>query len=329
MEKKYGFLKMDISEFISWINTQKIARTILYLQQHHTFIPDYDDFTGSNHFQLQQSMKNHHMNERGWRDIGQHFTIFPDGIVLTGRSLEYSAACIYGVNSNAICIENLGNFDLGGDQMNESQKDTILQVTAELANKFSVPVNTDKIIYHHWYNLETGERNNGNKNNKSCPGTNFFGGNKVNDAKKYFIPKVKSLLKEKTPNTASASIIKYVSTTASKLNVRVGPGTQFNKAKDRKSIDYGTVVRVYGENNGWHKISSSKDHWISARYTNDVERAVVIASALNLRKGPGMNYAIIGKLVKDQEVFIYQHKDNWSKITNQEKWVSTKYLKIG
>ena len=62
-------------------------------------------------------MKAYHVTYNGWNDIGQHFTIFPDGLILTGRSLEKSPACIYGQNANAICIENLGNFDLGGDQM--------------------------------------------------------------------------------------------------------------------------------------------------------------------------------------------------------------------
>ena len=87
MKKKYGFLKMDINEFRQWLTNLRVARTILYIQQHHTYIPDYDDFNGSNHFQLQQSMKNYHVNERGWRDIGKHFTIFPDGTLLTARSM--------------------------------------------------------------------------------------------------------------------------------------------------------------------------------------------------------------------------------------------------
>jgi hypothetical protein len=67
-------------------------------------------------------MKNHHVNNNGWADIGQHFSIFPDGKICTGRNLESTPACIYGRNANAICIENVGYFDTGKDTMTTAQK---------------------------------------------------------------------------------------------------------------------------------------------------------------------------------------------------------------
>jgi hypothetical protein len=39
MESKNGFLKMSIAEFIPWIHAQRIARTIITIQQHHTWSP--------------------------------------------------------------------------------------------------------------------------------------------------------------------------------------------------------------------------------------------------------------------------------------------------
>jgi hypothetical protein len=44
MESKYGFVKMTIAEFGSWILSQRIARTILTVQQHHTWSPNYTHF---------------------------------------------------------------------------------------------------------------------------------------------------------------------------------------------------------------------------------------------------------------------------------------------
>jgi hypothetical protein len=161
METQYGFTKMDISEFENWMANFRVGRTVIYLQQHHTVAPSYRHFNGTNHFQLQRNMKDYHVGNNGWMDIGQHFSIFPDGAIVTGRSLELTPACIYGNNSGAICIENVGFFDTGVDVMSPAQSDAIVRATAAICKKFGIPVNTDKIVYHHWFHLSTGSRNNG------------------------------------------------------------------------------------------------------------------------------------------------------------------------
>ena len=115
MTTKFGFTKLTIDEFETWISNLRVARTILTVQEHHTFSPNYSLFNGNNHFELQRGMKHHHVNHNGWSDIGQHFTTFPDGSIVTGRSMEQSPACILGQNANAICIEHLGYFDKGKD----------------------------------------------------------------------------------------------------------------------------------------------------------------------------------------------------------------------
>jgi hypothetical protein len=33
-------------------------------------------------------MKECHVQQNGWADIGQHLSIFPDGTIVTGRSFE-------------------------------------------------------------------------------------------------------------------------------------------------------------------------------------------------------------------------------------------------
>lgn len=327
METKFGFSKMTLSEFETWIKNLRVSRTVLKIQQHHTYTPSYIHFTGNNHFVRQKAMKNHHVSNNGWKDIGQHFTVFPDGSILTGRSMEDSPACIYGQNANSVCIENFGDFEKGKDLMNNKQKLSVVKVTALLCQKFNIPVSTDFIIYHHWFDLNSGVRNNGTRNNKSCPGTNFFGGNKVADCQKNFIPLVNSALSG-TIKTDVSDVEKYVCVTANFLNVRTQPNASSIKAPERPSVPLGSILRVYGEQNGWLKISKSDSRWVSKRYTTFVERAVVTATVLNVRTGPGIWFSKKGRLLKGEVVFVTKTKDNWCKIGSEDKWVSKAYLQF-
>ncbi|WP_145861267.1 SH3 domain-containing protein [Pedobacter suwonensis] len=327
MISKSGFTKLSISEFEQWIANLKVAKTILYIQQHHTWNPSYISFKNDNHFELQQAMKDYHVNNNGWMEIGQHFITFPDGSILTGRSLEQTPACIFGFNANAICIENLGNFDSGKDTMTAAHKETIIRVTAALCKKFTIPVNSNKIVYHHWFNLSTGERNNGTKNNKTCPGTNFFGGNKVADCEKSFLPLVSKILNTPVPST-NVPILKYVYVTADSLNIREDADTKSNKVKGRDAAILGAILRVYEIKNGWYKISSSESHWVNAAYTKEVKRYIINANALNVRSGPGTNYPKLGSLSKNQEVFVIDEKNDWFKIAADNKWVKKEFLTI-
>ncbi len=320
---------MSAIEFDKWLQKLKVARTVLYLQQHHTYIPSYEHFNGSNHFKVQLGMKDHHVNENGWSDIGQHFSIFPDGTVLTGRSLERTPACIYGKNSHSICIENVGNFDKNGDDMTTEQRQAIFDISASICRRFSIPVNTERIVYHHWFNLSTGERNNGSGGNKSCPGTNFFGGNKVEDCKKHFLPGLRKALKQNPdPIPEAPAVNRHVSVRASVLNIRKGAGTGFDRVQDRAGAIRGAILRVYREKNGWLKISSNKNHWVAGNYTDTVSPATVKATKLNVRSGPSMHYRKIGSVTKGEAVFIYEEIDGWCRIGHEERWVSKAYLKV-
>ncbi|MEP0710593.1 N-acetylmuramoyl-L-alanine amidase [Algoriphagus sp.] len=326
MESKYGFVKMTGGEFVAWIQSQRIARTIITIQQHHTWSPNYSHFNGRNHFERQLSMKNHHVRNNGWSDIGQHFTSFPDGTIVTGRSLEATPACIYGANRDSICIEHLGNFDQNGDTMTNEHRLTIVQMTAALCSKFRLPVNTISIIYHHWFELSTGKRNNGTGGNKSCPGTNFFGGNKVDDCSTYFLPLVQQHMAGDDLPSLPPAIENYVAVTATSLNVRTAPSGSASKASGRESALLGAILRVYDESNGWLKISNSQSHWVYGKYTTEVKRATVNANVLRVRSGPGAEFPIVDNLMKSEEVFISTIKGDWAKFSLEEKWLSKSYL---
>lgn len=170
-------IKNTAAELRAWLAAQSVSRKITTVQLHHTYSPSYKDFNGSNHAKLQSGMKSYHVKSRGFSDIAQHFTIFPDGKIMTGRSLDRAAAGIIGCNTGGICIECLGNFDTGGDTMTAMQKAAIAETVKILFERFHLTA--DNVTYHAWWTADgksLGDYVKG-KSAKTCPGTSFFGGN--------------------------------------------------------------------------------------------------------------------------------------------------------
>lgn len=113
---------------------------------------------------------------------------------------------------------------------------------------------------------------------------------------------------------------------AETLNVRKGPSIEESKIE---SLNKGTVVGILEKNNGWNKIKISENEgWIHADYTSN-EKGTVTANKLNVRKGLSTEEDKIDSLGKGTEVEILEAKDNWYKITSDDKktgWVSEEYI---
>lgn len=177
------------NETAAYVAALGIKRKIRLVQLHHTYSPSSASFNGENHLALQASMRNYHIKTNGWADIGQHFTVFPDGKVVTGRSIEKDPAGIYGANGGAICIECVGNFD--EEEMPAAQKENIITITEALCEKFSLKPESD-VKYHCWYTAKgkyLGDYIKG-KSAKTCPGAHFFGGNTRAAFEKNLLPKI-------------------------------------------------------------------------------------------------------------------------------------------
>lgn len=130
------------------------GRKYKWAQVHHTWKPNHADFNGSNHQALQNGMRNYHVNTRGWQDIGQHLTLFPDGTFLTGRSFGINPAGVSGYNAGAFMIEMIGDFDKGKDKLEGKQLQAALKVYNYLEKHCGA-----SILFHR------------EKAAKSCPGT--------------------------------------------------------------------------------------------------------------------------------------------------------------
>lgn len=202
MRTKGKFILCTVDEFEGWLAAAGINRAIGLLQNHHTFSPAYGEFNDSNHFALLEGMEQYHVAERGFDMIAQNLTTFPDGTVAVCRPLDRIPAGIKGANRLGICIEHLGNFNAGGDAMREAHRNSIVRLNAILCRHFGLTPSTDTIVYHHWYDLDSGARTNGAGTTKSCPGTAFFGGNSVAAAQANFIQLV---VQSVTPGQAAAT----------------------------------------------------------------------------------------------------------------------------
>ncbi len=327
MHTRSGFTLMSPAEFEGWIMSQHVGRTVITLQQHHTWAPSYGSFTGSNHFDLQSAMKRHHVVNNGWADIGQHFTTFPDGSIMTGRSLEQSPACLKNNNANSVCLEHVGNFDAGRDSMSAPHRATIIGMTAALCRRFAVPVNADRILYHHWFHLDTGVRTNGSGMTKTCPGTAFFGGNKVENAQRSFLPLVGRALGggDAIPDAPPATM-RYGTVNVDRLTVRAGTAVDAAKVN---TVLLGSVLRIHDERDGWYRISGSQAAWVLARMVLLVQRATVNVNTLNVRNGPGPRFDKLAALARKQELFVHEHRDGWCRIGLEERWVSEQFLTVG
>lgn len=267
MRKQGKFLLFDtVAEYAASLDTTIVTRRVVLVQNHHTFIPNYSHFRGNNHFALLQGMENAHL-ERGFAEIAQNLTTFPDGTVAVCRSMDKIPAGIKGANTGGICMEHTGNFDVGGDTMSAEQRETIVQLNAALCRKFALSPNTNTIVYHHWYDLNTGERTNGTGTTKTCPGTAFFGGNTVADAAAHFVPLVAAVLGVDPPPVPTQLAHATFVVNASSLNVRQAPD---GAARVLKQLARGVHVDAFGTNGDWKRIHATEQQWASTRFLVEV-----------------------------------------------------------
>ncbi|MEH7333011.1 LysM peptidoglycan-binding domain-containing protein [Neobacillus drentensis] len=200
------FVLMTREEFKDWIFNQKFTRRVGKVQQHHTYQPSYQSFNGSNHFALMKGMEDYHVTGMKWSMISQQLTTFPDGKVVVGRPFNIAPEGSFGllnkeamhaIEADALAIENVGNFD--AEKMTAEQRETIVTVTALLMIKYGLTPTVDSITYHHWWDVNSGERvldNSAGHAIKTCPGTGFFGGNSTASAKNNFYPLVTQKMQE-------------------------------------------------------------------------------------------------------------------------------------
>ena len=131
------------------------------------------------------------------------------------------------------------------------------------------------------------------------------------------------------PETPPASTTGNATVTASWLNVRKDPSTNYSAVS---SLPKGTRIQVLESNGNWLKI---KEGWVYAAYVKmddgstvytELKNAVVTANELNVRNGPSLSAQKIGSLVKNQKVEVLETNGDW--IRTNYGWVHKSYVQM-
>lgn len=224
-ETRSGFTRFDtISEFESYIKNLKITRKVNGLQVHHMALPNYDCFyksNGNTEDELTRTINlNSYGKSMGWACIAQHFNIFPNGKITTGRDINKTPVGITGWNTNKICIEIYGDFDKNKDIMKAAQKEAVIAVYGILCEKLNLIPSTSTIRPHAWFTsggTYLGDYSK-SKSRKTCPGTNFMGfGNSKSAFVNNFYPFIKNYMSNRSISKEQSNegkyIVRYLQTT--------------------------------------------------------------------------------------------------------------------
>ena len=285
MKTQNGFTLMNKNEIGTYLAKQKVTRKITRLQVHHMDLPNYSTWEKTDkkvfsepHFGRTQSLNDY--GRRTWGSgasdghghyIAQHFNVFPDGKITTGRHLNSKPIGIRGWNDGAICIEIYGDFDKGKDVMTSAQKKAVIVLYGELCKRFDIPVNTAHIRPHCWFTAGGTYlgKYNSSRSAKTCPGTNFMGYGCSPNGFAKFLAEVKAYVngKEAPKEEAKEAFRKYIAKpTVDGLVGRKGPGVEYDKVT---MIDPDIAVTIIDEEKAkdggtWLKCKSG--YYVNKKY---------------------------------------------------------------
>ena len=242
MKTQNGFTLIEkTSEIKTYLDKQSVSRKITRLQVHHMDLPNYSTWEKTDkkvfaepHFGRTESLNSYGKSKWGYSDghgkyIAQHFNVFPDGKITTGRHLNSTPIGIKGWNTNAICVEIYGDFDKGKDVMTAAQKKAVIALYGELCKRFKIKPSTSTIRPHCWFTAGGTYlgKYDSSRSAKTCPGTNFMGYGCSTAGFAKFIKEVKAYVdgEESKPEPFKQYIAKP---TVDGLNCRKGPGADYD-----------------------------------------------------------------------------------------------------
>ena len=289
MKTQNGFTLFEkTSEIGPWLKKQSVTRKITRLQVHHMDLPNYSTWEKTDkkvfsepHFGRTQSLNDYGKRTWNYSDghgkyIAQHFNVFPDGKITTGRHLNSKPIGIRGWNDSAICIEIYGDFDKGKDVMTAAQKKAVIALYGELCKRFDIPVNTTHIRPHCWFTAGGAYlgKYDSSRSAKTCPGTNFMGYSCSPSGFAKFINEVKAYVNggKAAVEESKASFKQYIAKpTVEGLVCRKGPGAEYDKVT---MIDTDIAITIVGEEkakDGGTWLKAKSGYYVNKKYMKFVK----------------------------------------------------------
>ena len=286
MKTQNGFTLLENKKDVrKWLNSQKVTRKITRLQVHHMDLPNYSTWEKTDkkvfsepHFGRTQSLNDYGKRTWGSSDghghyIAQHFNVFPDGKITTGRNLNSTPIGIRGWNTNAICIEIYGDFDKGHDIMTKAQKEAVIALYGELSKRFKIPVDTSHIRPHCWFTAGGTYlgKYDSSRSAKTCPGTNFWRVGCSPSGFNKFLADIKAYVNGKgmeSPSTEFKSYIARVNTDG--LNARKGAGAEYDiECVLNKGVAI-TIIEEKKAKDGGTWCRGKANYWVNKKYLDFV-----------------------------------------------------------
>ena len=287
MKTQNGFTLLENKEDVrKWLAKQNVTRKITRLQVHHMDLPNYSTWEKTDkkvfsepHFGRTQSLNDY--GKKTWGSgasdghghyIAQHFNVFPDGMITTGRHLNSKPIGIRGWNDGAICIEIYGDFDKGHDIMTKAQKEAVIALYGELCKRFKIPVDTAHIRPHCWFTAGGTflGKYNSSRSAKTCPGTNFMGYGCSPSGFAKFIKEVKAYVNRKEApkeEVKPTSFKKYIAKpTVDGLTCRKGPGVEYDKVTLIDTDIAVTIIGEYEAKDGGTWLKCKSGYYVNKKY---------------------------------------------------------------
>lgn len=136
-------IKMGVQDFREAVAAHDWKCKITSVHWHHTYQPDHAAFRQKGGLLCVMDMHRFHTVTRGWRHMGQHVTIDPEGFIWTGRPWDWAPASATGHNgteaAHPFMFEMIGDFRKGRDPLTGGQLEAALAVTSSIQMRFGLP----------------------------------------------------------------------------------------------------------------------------------------------------------------------------------------------
>ena len=150
MRPWFGWTRRGIVKYLAQPHWRKWQGIIL----HHTWKPSLADWERNPDGGYWMNVIDRYHRMKGWKEIGYHFVVMPDGLIFVGRGLDKVGAHTVGQNERTIGVCLLGNFD--DEIIEEPQWISMKYLLAFLLYRFDLK--PTRLFFHRQFA------------NKSCPG---------------------------------------------------------------------------------------------------------------------------------------------------------------